>query len=309
MLGLLPILLLLVLLHRWAEARRRAALVQLGGRLHTPRHECLGMVLLGLTLLLLGAAGPRWGRDWTQSAAPGRDVLLVLDASWSMFAESPTRMHRARAALLDLADHLRSRGGTRVGLLAFAGTPRVLCPLTHDLDHFREVVESLDELAPPPGLGRGTRIGAALLAAVEWPGCRAERDILLLSDGDDPARDGEWRNGIRAAREAGVAVHVVAIGDASREHLIRTPTGWLTYQEKEVRTRLEVAPLQRLANETQGEWLLAGTRSPDLPAFYERVARAATADSPDAVPVYHARQMWFLVPAFVVLLVVLWRAT
>jgi Ca-activated chloride channel family protein len=236
-------------------------------------------------------------------------VLVVLDASWSMFAESPSRMHRARGALLDLATHLRTRGGTRVALVAFAGQARVLCPLTHDLDHFRDVVEGLDDLAPPPGLGSGTRIGAAVLATLDLPGIRSERDVLLLSDGDDPARDGEWRVGIRAAREAGVALHVVALGDASRDSLIRTPGGWLTHDDKEVRTRLETAPLQRLASETQGEWLLAGTRTPDLAAFYDRAARQATADSPDALPVYHPRQTWFLLPAFVLLLVALWRTT
>jgi Ca-activated chloride channel family protein len=310
MLWLLPGLVALGVLCRWAAARQRVALALLGGRLRDARRAPLGLLLAGLTLLLLGAAGPRWGRDWTQSAAPGRDVLVVLDGSWSMFAESPSRMHRARAALLDLATHLRTRGGTRVALIAFAGNPRVLCPLTHDLDHFREVVESLDDLAPPPGLGAGTRIGAALSAALELPGSRPERDILLLSDGDDPASDGEWRIiGIRAARDAGVPVHVIALGDSTREYLIRTPSGWLTHQDKEVRTRLKAAPLQRIASETQGEWLPAGTRTPDLPAFYERIARKATADSPDALPVYHPRQTWFLLPAFVFLLVALWRMT
>ncbi|MFQ3650539.1 MAG: vWA domain-containing protein, partial [Gemmataceae bacterium] len=163
--------------------------------------------------------------------------------------------------------------------------------------------------APPPGLGTGTRIGAALLATLELPGCRPQRDVLLLSDGDDPARDGEWRNGIRAARDAQVSVHVIGIGEATRDSLIRTPQGWLTYQEKEVRTRLEAAALQRLANETRGEWLLAGSRSPDLASFYQRIVRQATADSPDALPVYHPRQTWFVLPAFVLLLVVLWRTT
>ena len=32
------------------------------------------IVWLGLVCLAAGMAGPRWGRDWSQSAAPGRDV-------------------------------------------------------------------------------------------------------------------------------------------------------------------------------------------------------------------------------------------
>ena len=51
-----------------------------------------GLVLwLGLVCLALGMAGPRWGRDWSQSAAPGRDLVVVVDLSRSMFAEAPSR--------------------------------------------------------------------------------------------------------------------------------------------------------------------------------------------------------------------------
>jgi Ca-activated chloride channel family protein len=299
----------LLLLGRWAAQRRRHALVLLGGRLTATRPESLLLILAGMTLLAVGSAGPRWGRDWSQSAAPGRDVLVVLDLSWSMFAESPTRVHRAREALLDLADHLRQRGGHRVGLVGFAGSARVLCPLTHDLDHFRDVVENLDDLAPPPGLGSGTRIGVGLLAGLELLTSREQHDLLLLSDGDDPARDGEWRNGIRRARELNVPVHTLALGDSQRDHLIRTQSGWLTYQGKEVRTRLELASLQRIATETGGELLVAGTRNVALGAFYDRIAATATADSPESLPVYHQRQTWFLLPAFVLLLAGLWRST
>ena len=60
------------------------------------------------------------------------------------------------------------------GLVVFAGRARILCPLTPDYDHFREVVATLDpadpQLAPVPGAdapASGTRIGQALLQAVQ----------------------------------------------------------------------------------------------------------------------------------------------
>ncbi len=77
---------------------------------------------LGLIALILGTSGPQWGRDWDQSAAPGRDLVVVLDCSRSMFAETPSRLERAKTALLDLCDALKKRGGHRVALVVFAGS-------------------------------------------------------------------------------------------------------------------------------------------------------------------------------------------
>lgn len=260
---------------------------------------------LGLTCLALGIAGPRWGRDWCQSAAPGRDLVIVLDLSRSIYAESPSRLERACRAVEDLLTTLRTRGGGRVALVAFAGKPRLLCPLTHDLDHVRECVDAIDRTVPEVTLGNGTRIGAALALAVESLSGRATRDVLLLSDGDDPARDGEWRTGVERARGAGVPVHVVGIGDARQGHRIPVGSDWLMHEGQEVLTRLEEAPLRTIAQQTGGQLLLLGMKPLPLGDHYLAFAAAGAEDSPDALPVLRQRQTWFLVPAFVLLCVTL----
>jgi Ca-activated chloride channel family protein len=306
-LSALPVLSVLAVL---AARRRQRALVALGGL-------ALGAVLLrrrpsrlraflgwlGLVLLALGMADPRWGRDWSQSAAPGRDLMVVVDLSRSMYAEAPSRVERARTALFDLADTLRQRGGHRLGLVLFAGRAKLVCPLTHDLDHFRASVKDIDITLPDPELGAGTRIGAGLTLAVESQEGRSRaRDILLLSDGDDPARDGEWRSGLERARSEGIAVHCVALGDSSEGHPIKAGNGWLMHDGKEVRTRREDAPLREIARRTGGELILAGTQQLPLGEFYLALAAAAgDEDSPDRLPVYHQRYSWFLLPAFVLL--------
>src|SRR5436305_77519 len=147
-LSALPVLSVLAVL---AARRRQRSLIVMGGlvtgvvlarrRPSRLRGLCLW---LGLVCLAVGMAGPRWGRDWSQSAAPGRDVVVVVDLSRSMFAEAPSRARQAKEAALDLCEKLRLRGGHRVALVVFAGQPRVACPLTHDLDHFRDAVEMID---------------------------------------------------------------------------------------------------------------------------------------------------------------------
>src|SRR5262249_53715009 len=88
-LALLAILPVLAALGFIAQRRRRKALVRLGSvfalgdRLASVRGLCLST---GIALLVVGIAGPQWGRDWVQ-AAPGRDMVAVLDMSRSMLAE------------------------------------------------------------------------------------------------------------------------------------------------------------------------------------------------------------------------------
>lgn len=308
----LPALSLLAVM---AARRRQRALIALSGlvsglllarrrpgRLYGP---CLW---LGLAAAAVGMAGPRWGRDWSQSAAPGRDLVVVVDLSRSMFAEAPNRVELARDALRHLAEALRARGGHRVALVTFAGRAELICPLTHDVDHFLERVESLDTRVPDATLGGGTRLGEALQLAVQAHDGRARgaRDILLLSDGDDPARDGEWRAGTELARAEGVPVHVVGLGDAGEGHRIPADGGWLMHNGQEVRTRLEEAPLRDIARRTGGVLLLAGTRQMPLGDHYRALAELRGDDeSPDALPVYRQRHVWFLLPAFALLLLTL----
>ena len=73
-----------------AARRRRWTLVRFGtlpavrtlaslrGGLRFLRQFCF---VVGILLLIAGIAGPRWGWDWEQSVAPGRDIVIVLDLS------------------------------------------------------------------------------------------------------------------------------------------------------------------------------------------------------------------------------------
>jgi Ca-activated chloride channel family protein len=315
----LAALLLLGLLAIWNRHRRRRLLARFGtlpildahlsGR-RRPRLRGL-YLLLGLTLLGLGAAGPQWGRDWSQSAAPGRDLVVVLDCSRSMFAETPSRLERAQRALLDLAAAIEKRGGHRLALVLCAGRPRLACPLTHDYDHFREVVAGIDlaepdpELEPAPNEPSGTRLGLGLYLAVLTHDGRyhGARDILLLSDGDDPARDGEWHYGADEAAAQGIPVYTIGIGDPDTASPIRLPTGPLLHDGKPVRTRLEEAPLREIARLTHGTYTPAHTRALPLGDLYlDTISNLPLREeSDDALPVYRQHSRWFLGPAFALL--------
>jgi len=312
LLGVPPLLGLLAV---FALRRRNRALARLGSQ---PALELLVaergwarllrgfLASLGLTLLVTGIAGPQWGRDWTQPVAPGRDLVVVLDLSRSMFAEQPSRLQRAQTGLTRLAEALKDRGGHRVALVVFAAHAKVACPLTHDYDHFREVVEGLAADRLPPEIlasdddPSGTRIGSGIRAAVELhePRFAGYQDILLLSDGDDPVHDGEWRLPAAEARAKGIPVHTVGVGDPDGDgSTIPTPDGPLPGAGGDpVRTRLQEGPLQDIAEMTEGVYIPAQTRALPLGRlFRERIeSRPVHDDTEDALPQYQQHYPWAL---------------
>lgn len=310
LLTLLALPLLAVLTWRGRSARRRALRELVGPTMAArlaagqPSRRRRLALTVGLVCLAIGMAGPRRGRDWSQSAAPGRDLVVVVDLSRSMFAGAPSRVELARLSLLDLAAALERRGGHRVALVAFAGKPELLCPLTHDLGHFRETIEAIDPRDGDGRLGSGTRLGAALaFAGGVFDGRSATaRDVLLLSDGDDPARDGEFRRGIEALRGEGVPVHALATGDPDEPLRIPDGAGWLSHDGREVRTRLEEAPLREIARRTGGQLWHGGRRPFALGDAYLGLRPGGQdEDSPDSLPVLRQRQEWFLLPALLLL--------
>lgn len=314
--GLLAILPVLWVLGFVAARRRRRALIGLGtlpaletliarrSLLRLFRNLCWSC---GVFALVFGIAGPQWGREWGQSATPGRDLVLVLDMSRSMFAQDtlPNRVTRARDAIVDLVDNgLRQRGGHRVALIVFASRPRVICSLTHDYDHFLEAVGRLRTDRPAADLDiwpkeegeSGTRIGAALALALSaneiGGGPGSYRDILLLSDGDDPAADAarERTEGVNQAMKERARVHTIGFGDPDDESELP-----FTYAEK-VSTRLREGPLRDMARLSGGTYTPA--RKNDLPlatVYRECIEPLPVQESEeDTLPGYEQRYTWFL---------------
>jgi Ca-activated chloride channel family protein len=333
-LWLLLLLPLLGLMNAWGARRRRLAVAQIGrpatvsGQVTEPVSQRLwlgSLYPLGWVLLILGLAGPRWGKSDETGVAVGRDIVIVIDLSRSMRADDvnvptggwttndpqerfdPKRWRAAREGALDLLNGIAQRGGHRVAVVVFAAHPKVLCPLTTDYDHVKSVLEEVDGQHPPadcrPGLAEvisGTRIGAGLTEAVNahdkrFPGYQ---DIFLLSDGDDPGDDKEWLQGSTKARENKIPVHTVGIGNPA-------VTATMILGSELVSTRLQEEPLKQIAAETRGQYLLAGTQPPQLGEFFRNQIEPLPARdvSDDSVPLPRERYPWFLAPSLVLFLI------
>ena len=268
-------------------------------------------VLIAITLLAISSAGPQWGIDPDAQTRRGRDLLVLLDLSRSMDAEHPSRTALALRSLDDLAGELDRHGGHRVALAGFASLPRLLFPFTHDSEHLRYVLKQIAERDYPslhtPAPVSGTRIGAALKLAVDT--CTQSRGprpmIVLISDGDDPANDGEWQAGVELARGKNVTVHVVGVGDPIKGDTIPHGREALLFDDKPIVSKLDETLLRTIADQTGGTYLAARTAKLPLGTLLLHLldadARRETMPTNSSVPVYEQQYAWFLLPAILLL--------
>ncbi len=272
------------------------------------------------TSLILGFAGPHWGKSEREGVAIGRDLVLVIDLSRSMQAtDLSTPQPRWKAAAIAAADLVQSaslRGGHRIGIVVFAAKPKVLVPLTTDHNHLLQMLNELDgdvrplEIRPDETTPSGTRIGAALQLALEahdsrYPGVQ---DIVLLSDGDDPSEDREWATAIGPARAHAVPIHTVGIGGTEETPLVLKKRG--DAEGELVSTKLREALLEELARDTRGTYIPARREPAPLGDFFRRSIEALPSRefSDDAIVSRKDRSPWFFAVGFACFLVAWWKA-
>ena len=143
----------LVLIFWAAAARRRKRLARFGnpGVLEELMPEvstgrtALKFILFctAVVLLILAVARPQFGSKLREEKAQGVEMMLVVDVSNSMLAEDfePNRLERTKYAINKLFDGLRQ---DRVGLIVFAGEPKVQLPITSDYRMAKAFAKRID---------------------------------------------------------------------------------------------------------------------------------------------------------------------
>lgn len=140
--------------------------------------------------------------------------MLVLDVSGSMMAEDYTigssRVNRIDAVKRVTQQFIEARPNDRIGIIAFAGRPYLVSPLT--LDH-EWLIRNLDRVQL--GLVEdGTAIGSALASAVSRLKDRDSKTklIVLLTDGANNAGKVLPLTSAEAAKALGMKIYTVGAG-------------------------------------------------------------------------------------------------
>lgn len=160
---------------------------------------------MGYAFLLLATAQPRYNVHF-QSAAT---IVMCIDTSGSMRSQdvAPSRAETASRAMRSFAGAVPR--GTRIGVVAFAGTARVMAVPTADR---KAILNAIASLPPPNGQ---TAIGDALHAASTLLPARGARGVLLITDGTNN-RGRDPGLAVRQLRGDHVRLEAIAVGGSPR---------------------------------------------------------------------------------------------
>jgi|688.fasta_scaffold11346_14 Ca-activated chloride channel family protein len=211
------------------------------------------LIFTSLVFAILGMARPVWRNEYQSRSASGIDIVLAFDVSLSMdiddFRMDGRPMKRIDAAKRVVDSFISRRPDDRIGLVAFAGRPVSVSPITLDHDWLRLGLEGLR--LNRQGMGtveeQGTAIGSALSAAATRLDNRDAKSkiIVLITDG---ASNSGKISPLEAALEIktlGIKTYTVAIGTKEG----RVSPGIQSYPRQE----FDLPTLRKIASETRGE--------------------------------------------------------
>ena len=230
----------------------------------------LGLIVASVALLLVAVARPQWGFHWEETKQRGLEIVVAIDTSKSMLADdiTPNRLTRAKLAALDLMQQAKS---DRLGLVAFAGSAFLMCPLTIDEDAFRQCVDALDvETIPQGGTALAEAIDTARTAFKE--GAESYKVLILFTDGED--HDERAVEAATEAAKAGLRIFTIGIGTADGEMVrLKDAKGRTDFVRDDdgnvVKSKLNEPLLQEIAKAGNGFYLpLRGAKTMDT--LYEQ---------------------------------------
>ncbi|MDP9012210.1 MAG: VWA domain-containing protein, partial [Pseudomonadota bacterium] len=231
-----------------------------------------GLLLAALALLFMALAGPLYGYRWEQISRRGNEIVFAIDTSRSMSTPDikPNRLARANLAIDDFVKQL---DGDAVGIVAFAGSAFLVCPITLDYGAFHESLSAIDTNTIPRG---GTNISSAIheaqAALRRRPG--SDKILILVTDGED--LEGSAVVAAEAAKQSdGLRIFTVGVGTAGGDLIPLPPDQGGGFVKDEsgafVKSRLDEAALKAIAAATGGLYVPLGTQGEGLETILKTV--------------------------------------
>jgi Ca-activated chloride channel homolog len=229
------------------------------------------MLVIAAAFILLALARPQWGFEWEETKRVGLDILIAMDASKSMLARDvkPNRLERSKFAVKDLVKKLN---GDRIGLIAFAGTAFLQCPLTIDYNGFLLALDDLSTATIPRG---GTSISSAIAEAMNVLKAADQKYKILVIITDGEELEGSAISAAEEARKQGIRIYCVGVGSTEGEIIpVTGEQGDREYlkdaEGKIVKTHLNEELLKKIAILTGGSYVHATSSEFGLSLLYDQ---------------------------------------
>ena len=243
-----------------------------GSRSRIGRLVWLLPILAG-ALMIVGLARPQRAHSRTEVSANGIDIVLGLDVSGSMqaldFLVDHQRINRIEVVKSVVSKFIDERSDDRIGLIAFAGAPYLVSPITLDHDWLQQNLERVTVGAADDG----TAIGSAIAAGVNRLRLTPAKSkvLILLTDGVNNTGKISPLAAAEAAKAMGVKIYTIGVGVRGYAPFpVRDAAG----NTQVIRAKVDVdeRTLQAVAQETGGKFYRA-TDTDSLQKIYEEINR------------------------------------
>jgi len=178
---------------------------------------------IAVALLILAAARPGKGVNYSSVNNKGIDIVVVLDVSISMLGLDFDPENRLFVAKSAIKEFISNRKTDKIGLIIFSGEPYLQCPLTIEYDMLKDLVDEVDFDSVTE---TGTAVGEAVaMAASRMMDSKSKsKVILLLTDGANNTGSIDPENSAKICKELGIKLYTVGIGSEGR-YKIYVPRG------------------------------------------------------------------------------------
>jgi Ca-activated chloride channel family protein len=258
-------------------------------------------ILAGI-LMIVGLARPQRAHSRTEVTANGIDIVLGLDVSGSMqaldFEIDGRRLNRIAVVKSVVAKFIEERPNDRIGLIAFAGSPYLVSPLTLDHDWLQQNLERVNI-----GVGDdGTAIGSAIAAGVNRLRTTPAKSkvVILLTDGMNNTGKISPLSAAEAAKALGVRVYTIGVGVRGKAPIpMKDEAGNMHVVMAKV--DVDEKTLQQVADDTGGKFYRA-TDTDSLQRVYEQINRLErTAQTVQKFERFEELYPWALIPSLAIL--------
>lgn len=246
----------------------------------------------GLLFVVVALARPQLGASQQEVRSEGIELLILADVSESMMAEDvrPSRLAQMKIELSQLLDIMP---GNKIGVIAFAGSSSLLCPLTTDPNALKMYIDSLDINSVST---QGTNFETALSYAKEAfdrggvtqdQTTKTTRVILVVSDGED-----QEAGALEAAKKLAdnnIRIYTMAYGTEKGAAIItRDQAGNMTGFKKDrsgqtVMTQVKGDFLRQLAEAGKGQFYFAYLGGDHLKQFVKSLGELEKAQFQSSV--------------------------
>jgi len=217
----------------------------------------IGVVLLGMTFLIIALVNPKMGTKMEKVKRQGIDIVFAIDVSKSMLAEdvAPNRLEKSKQIVSQLINQL---GSDRIGIIAYSGSAFPVLPMTSDYGVAKMFLQTMN-----PGMisSQGTSIDQAIDLATNNFFDKKDKTnklLVIISDGEDHSDNAE--NAAEDAQKLGLKIVTVGVGTEKGGPIPLKRNGIVESYQKDnddqvVITKRNAEVLSAIAKSTKGGYV------------------------------------------------------